>query len=82
MIDRETAIQWATDAGFVGSSTFILSEWGDEFQALITRAQNEAYKKAATTIQLIDDETMKGEYMLDASECAGIIEALIQEMTK
>lgn len=35
-----------------------------------------AYEHAAHTIELFDDKTMEGDYMLDAGECAGIIRAL------
>lgn len=49
MIDKEKAIQWAKDAGFVSS---IISLGYDlatpsSIQALITRAQNEAFEQAA-----------------------------------
>lgn len=48
-MDRETAIQWATDAGFgriKGPPLFHLVT-PEQIQALITRAQNEAYEAAA-----------------------------------
>lgn len=49
MIDRETAIQWATDAGFVPSflSRGFFLGTPVALEALITRAQNEAYEAAA-----------------------------------
>lgn len=49
MVNRETAIQWAKDVGF--------EDWGrgadfhsdaEEIQALIVRAQNEAFEQAAS----------------------------------
>ena len=45
MIDRETAIQWAKDAGFRDNFGYFLAK-PEEIQALITRAQNEAYEQA------------------------------------
>ena len=50
MIDREKAIQMAKDAGF-GLSYLCQGYWlatPEQIQALITRAQNEAYKEAAS----------------------------------
>ena len=47
MIDRETAIQWANEAGMIN---FGGANWQcvtDQIQALVTRAQNEAYEQAA-----------------------------------
>lgn len=80
MIDRDTAIQWAEDAGFVcAAPDGMWFSYAHEIEALITRAQNEAFEQAAMTIELYDDATMKGDYMLDSSECAGIIRALKQE---
>lgn len=35
-----------------------------------------ALREAATTVQLFDDATMKGDYMLDSVDCANILEAL------
>lgn len=51
MIDRETAKQWANEAGMIN---FGGSNWQcvtDQIQALITRAQNEAYEQAACKMQ-------------------------------
>jgi hypothetical protein len=50
MIDRETAVQWAKSEGFQQS---YLSQgyWvatPEQIQALITRAQNEAYEESAS----------------------------------
>lgn len=39
-------------------------------------AVEEAFELAAKTIELFDDKTMECDYMLDATECAGIIRAL------
>jgi len=53
MIDREQAIQWANDAGFVGSIISLGYELAtpEQIQALITRAMNEAFERAATNIK-------------------------------
>jgi hypothetical protein len=53
MIDRDTAMQWANDAGFVGSIISLGYELAtpEQIQALITRAQNEAFETAATNIK-------------------------------
>ena len=45
MIDRQTAIHWAMDVGFVGGKTTMVAT-PEEIQALITRARNEAYELA------------------------------------
>lgn len=79
MIDRDTAIQWAADAGVEDTRTGYWLFTLDHLQILIARAQNEAFEQAAMTIELYDDATMKHDYMLDSSECAGIIRALKQE---
>lgn len=47
MIDRETALSWAKEAGFPNSCEFVLCDWQEEFQAIITRAQSEAFEQAA-----------------------------------
>jgi hypothetical protein len=47
IIDRETAIQWANEAGMIN---FGGANWQcvtDQIQQIITRAQNEAYEAAA-----------------------------------
>ena len=43
---------------------------------VLTDTQEAAFELAAKTIELFDDKTMENDYMLDSSECAGIIRAL------
>lgn len=58
MIDREQAIQWAKDAGagtpdaLYGRTDYIVMTL-HEIQALITRAQNEAFEQAAKQVDHI-----------------------------
>jgi len=88
MIDEKTAVDWAINAGF--------KFWSDEhdcfegeiteIQALITRAQNEAYERAASTCNAMLQPT--SEYKNYKSWCAGTndaaerIRALKQEPPK
>ena len=75
MIDRETAIEWADDAGFK-DEFLVWTVTTEEIQALITRAMNEAYERAATEIEFYDDPTTKNAYVIDSSECTWIIRRL------
>lgn len=59
MIDRETAIQWAKDAGFfrLSTSEVVFGEVRPKhIEALITRAMNEAYEQAAKQVEHICKE--------------------------
>jgi len=47
MIDRDTAMQWAKDAGIEDRRTGYWLAKPEQIQALITRAQNEAFERAA-----------------------------------
>ena len=51
MIDREQAIQWAKDAGIEDRRTGYWLAKPEQIQALITRAMNEAFERAATNIK-------------------------------
>lgn len=59
MIDRETAIQWAIEAGCWPTLDHLgFDTTGEEIQALITRAQNEAFEQAAQLASDGDDQLM------------------------
>lgn len=80
MIDREQCIQWAKDAGiWVDSHGHSIVSTTEALQALITRAQNEAYDAAAKIAETPisgeqDDITMEAK-----DRAAEEIRALKQE---
>jgi len=71
-IDREKAIEWATDAGMIN---FDGANWQcvtDQIQQIIMRAQNEAFEEAAK----------KADAYIGCDGLAERIRALIQENPK
>jgi hypothetical protein len=70
MIDRETALSWAKDAGFGTYSMDALLCTARDLQSLITRAQNEAFEQAAQEVRFADNGTEAAELIRALKEQA------------
>lgn len=84
MIDRETAIQWAKEAGFPPYE-IELKHYKEQLQALITRAMNEAFEEAALVCDKESRKRVKDSMFgiwSSVAQCGYDIRALKQEPPK